>query len=564
MTPKPWIKNYPEKIPFSIDIPDITLDDMLKETTNNFPNRDALICHNENLSFTQVNEYAENLAGFLQHKWQLKKGDHIAIMLPNLLQFPIAIFALIKLGCVFININPLYTSREVRGILQDSKAKGIIVLSSLAHNVEAIADECEDLKHKMVTHIADFYHTPKKQIISFVARYFKGMKDKYSRDKFDSLADAIKAGYNPDYSNLKITPDDMVALQYSSGTTGTPKGAILLHRNIVANIYQVKAWTKGFDIELDEQIVLTALPIYHIFSLTANLFLFYFSGSVQILIPNPKDVNGLIKEMKKSNFSTIFGVNTLYVALLNNRKFKNSNFPNFKLSISGGMSTVDTVVNNWKKTTGVSIKEGYGLSEMSPVVTVNSLEKSSAFNGSVGFPLPNTDIKIYDEKRNELSQGETGEIWVTGPQKSPGFWSLPEINKEHLTDDGWLKTGDMGYLDELGRLVISGRIKHMIIVSGFNVFPKEIELALTEKEEIEDAAVIKAFSKKTGEMPVAFVVLKDSKKLTQKQIFKYCKTKLAHYKLPKKIIFKDELPQNAVGKIDVNALQKEYAEKYEQ
>ncbi|AIT09999.1 long-chain fatty acid--CoA ligase [Candidatus Francisella endociliophora] len=563
MTMKPWKENYPKKVPLSIDIPNITLSDMLKETTEKFSDKEALICHGEKLNFTQVDEYAEYFAGFLQHKWQLKKGDHVAIMLPNLLQFPIAIFALIKLGCVFVNINPLYTSREVKGILRDSKAKGIIVLSALAHNVEAIADECEDLKYKMVTHIADLYHTPKKQIISFVARYLKGMKDRYSKDKFNSFADAIKAEYKPDYSKVTITPDDMVALQYSSGTTGTPKGTILLHRNIVANIYQVKAWTEGFDVVLGEQIVLTALPIYHIFSLTANLFLFYFSGALQILITNPKDLKGLVNEMRKSNFSTIFGVNTLYVALLNNKKFKKSQFPNFKLSISGGMSTVEAVANEWKKITGVSIREGYGLSEMSPVVTVNALENDSAFNGSVGFPLPNTDIKIYDEKGNELPQGETGEIWVTGPQKSPGFWSLPKINKEHFTEDGWLKTGDMGYLDELGRLVISGRIKHMIIVSGFNVFPKEIELTLTEKEEIADAAVIKGFSKETGEMPVAFVVLKDDKKLTQKQIFKYCKTKLAHYKLPRKIIFKDDLPKNTVGKIDVNALQEEYAQTYE-
>lgn len=563
MTTRPWKENYPKEVPLSIDIPDITLRDMLKATTEKFSDKEALICHGEKLNFTQVDEYAEYLAGFLQHKWQLKKGDHIAIMLPNLLQFPIAIFALIKLGCVFVNINPLYTSREVKGILRDSKAKGIIVLSALAHNVEAIADECEDLKYKMVTHIADLYHTPKKQIISFVARYLKGMKDRYSKDKFESFADAIKAEYKPDYSKVTITPDDMVALQYSSGTTGTPKGTILLHRNIVANIYQVKAWTEGFDVVLGEHIVLTALPIYHIFSLTANLFLFYFSGALQILIPNPKDIKGLVNEMRKSNFSTIFGVNTLYVALLNNKKFKKSKFPNFKLSISGGMSTVEAVANEWKKVTGVSIREGYGLSEMSPVVSVNALENTSAFNGSVGFPLPNTDIKIYDEKGNELPQGETGEIWVTGPQKSPGFWSLPKINKEHFTEDGWLKTGDMGYLDELGRLVISGRIKHMIIVSGFNVFPKEIELALTEKEEIADAAVIKGFSKETGEMPVAFVVLKDGRKLTQKQIFKYCKTKLAHYKLPRKIIFKNELPKNTVGKIDVNALQEEYAQTYE-
>jgi long-chain acyl-CoA synthetase len=295
--------------------------------------------------------------------------------------------------------------------------------------------------------------------------------------------------------------------------------------------------------------------------LTANLFLFYFSGALQILIPNPKDISSLVREMKKYDFSTIFGVNTLYIALLNNKKFRNSKFSNFQLSISGGMSTVESVAKEWKKITNVDIKEGYGLSEMSPVVTVNSLNEST-FNGSVGFPLPNTDIKICDDNCNELPQGEVGEIWITGPQKSPGFWSLPEINKEHFTEDGWLKTGDVGYLDECGRLVISGRIKHMIIVSGFNVFPKEVELVLLDIEGVQDAAVIKAPSLETGEMPVAFVVLKQGKNLTKKSILKYCKTKLAHYKLPRKIIFQDDLPKNTVGKIDVNSLQSQYMKEY--
>lgn len=461
-----------------------------------------------------------------------------------------------------MNINPLYTSREVKGILRDSKAKAIIVLSSLAHNVEAIAEECEDLQHKMVTGIADLYPPPKKQLISFIIKYIKGMKDRFSKDKLDTFENAINAEYKPDYSKIKINPDDITALQYSSGTTGTPKGTILLHRNIVANVYQIKAWTEGFSINLSEQTVINALPIYHIFSLTGNLFLFYFSGAFQVLIPNPRDIKSLVGEMRKNSFSTIFGVNTLYIALLHNKKFRNSKFPNFQLSISGGMSTTEVVADEWKKVTGVNIKEGYGLSEMSPVVTVNSLE-DEPFNGTVGFPLPGTDIKIYDDNGEELPQGETGEIWVTGPQKSPGFWSLPEINKEHFTDDGWLKTGDMGYLDKLGRLVISGRIKHMIIVSGFNVFPKEVELVLIEKDEIEDAAVIKGHSKETGEIPVAFVVLKPDVEITRKQIFKHCEDKLAHYKLPRKIIFIDELPKNTVGKIDVNALQKEYTEKYE-
>lgn len=293
MITKPWNRNYPKQVPLSI-VPNITLNDMLKGANQDFANNNALVCHGEKITFNNVDNYTNKFAEFLQNNWQLQKSDHIAIMLPNILQFPIVIFASIKLGCVFININPLYTSREIKGILQDSKAKGIIVLSALAHNVEAIADECKYLKHLMVTKIADLYPSPKKQIISFVARYLKGMKNKYSKDKFDTFAAAISSDHKPDYSRITITPDDIAALQYSSGTTGTPKGTILLHRNIVANIYQIKAWTEGFDVNLSEQIVINALPIYHIFSLTANLFLFYFSGALQILIPNPRDIKSLV------------------------------------------------------------------------------------------------------------------------------------------------------------------------------------------------------------------------------------------------------------------------------
>lgn len=551
--------NYPNEVARNIEIPNITICDLLKTSTTKFSSKEAFSCHGEKLTFCDVNTYSDHLAGYFQNKWQLKKGDHIAIILPNLLQFPITIFALVKLGCVFININPLYTSTEVRGILKDSKAKGVIVLSSLAHNVEPIAHECEDLKHMMVTDISDLYSPPRKQIVSFVAKYIKGMKSNYSKGKFDNFKDALLEGDIPDYSQITISPDDIAALQYSSGTTGTPKGTILLHQNIVANIYQIKAWTSGFSVEPSKQIAINALPIYHIFSLTANLFLFYFSGALQVLIPNPRDTSSLVKEMKKSNFTTLFGVNTLYVALLNDNKFNQTKFPNFKLSVSGGMPTQNAVAEQWKNLTGVEIKEGYGLSEMAPVVSINSLN-SESFNGTVGFPLPNTEIAIYDEKGNEMPQGENGEIWVTGPQKSPGFWNLPEVNEEHFSDDGWLKTGDIGYLDNLGRLVISGRIKHMIIVSGFNVFPREVELALLEKEEIADAAVIKASSEETGEMPVAFAVLKQGQKLTENEVKKYCATKLAHYKIPAKVIFKDDLPKNAVGKIDIRLLDKEYCE----
>ena len=562
MSSKPWIENYPKGIPSRIDIPDITLRDLIKETTDSYSSQDAIACFGHKLTFDDVDKYSDILAGYFQQKWQLKKGQHIAIMLPNILQFPVVNFALIKIGCVFVNINPLYTAEELKGILNDSQAIGIITLTYLAQTVETAIADCPNIKHTMVTDIADLHSFPKKQIVTWIAHYKRKVPE-YSKDKFNEFSDAIKAQLTPDYANIDITSDDMAAIQYSSGTTGKPKGTILLHRNIIANISQVKAWMKGFNIDLNNQISIVALPLYHIFSLTVNLFFYYSCGGMQVLIPNPRDASSLVGEMKKYSFTTFFGVNTLYIHLLNNQKFRNLNFDKFKVCISGGMSTMDSVAKEWKEVTGVEIKEGYGMSEMSPVVSVNAID-DNPFNGTVGFALPNTDISIRDDKGNELPQGEIGEIWVTGPQKSPGFWNLPEITKNNFTDDGWLKTGDVGFLDDLGRLTISGRLKYMIIVSGFNVYPKEIEIALLEKSEISDAAIIGVPSEKTGEMVVAFITLKKGVSLTEEDVRSYCKTKLSAYKVPKKVIFENDLPKNTVGKIDIKKLYKEYADKYQQ
>ncbi|WP_119342839.1 AMP-binding protein [Facilibium subflavum] len=556
MTERLWIKNYPEGVPEEIAPSNETITSLFEKVTQKYPDRIALTCHDHDVSFQQVNYYAQKLASFLQNEWLLKKGDHVAVMLPNLLQFPVTIFALLKLGCVFVNINPLYTASEVKQILQDSQAKAIIALDVFAHHIEQVQPELPDLKHMMTTKLADLYPFPKKQIIHFVATYIKGMKPKYNKAKFDHFHNALTYQKPFDNASVHIQPEDMACLQYSSGTTGTPKGTILLHKNIVANVQQVWAWI-GVEIALDQQVVIGALPLYHIFALTANLFTFYLTGSRQVLIPNPRDIKSLVKTLIKTPFTIFNSINTLYAALLHNDTFRQSHFPHFKHTLSGGMSTTKRVADDWKAVTGVEVKEAYGLSEMSPAVTINKFS-DGPFNGTVGYPLPSTLVSIRDKDGNELPINTNGEIWVTGPQKSPGFWHLPEINTEHFTEDGWLKTGDIGFLDEKGRLTISGRTKNMLIVSGFNVFPKEVENVLLQMPQVKDAAIVGTPSHSTGEKPVAFIVLEKDQSLTEKEVIDFCHTQLAHYKTPKTIFFLDELPKSPVGKVLKQDLKKKY------
>ncbi|WP_116964480.1 long-chain-fatty-acid--CoA ligase [Fastidiosibacter lacustris] len=557
MSDKSWIKNYPNNVPTEIPPSTETLNSMLKKVVQKYPQNIALSCHDHDLSFKQIDDYANRFAAFLYHELGFKKGDKIAIMLPNLLQFPVVLFGILKIGGIFVNINPLYTAHEVKEIMEDSGAQGIIVLSTFAHLAQEAKKYLPQLKHMIVTDLVDLYSFPKKQIIHFIATYIKGMKCHYDKTQFHTLSSALNYSKTFDEISVKVSCDDMACLQYSSGTTGKPKGTILLHKNIVANIDQVWSWI-GSSVELDKQVIIGALPLYHIFALTANLFTFYLAGSKQVLIPNPRDIKSLVKTMQKTPFTIFNSINTLYAALLHNDAFRQSTFPHFRYTLSGGMSTIKRVADDWKAVTGVTIKEAYGLSEMSPAVTINLFDNDDEFNGTVGYPLPSTDVSIKDDNGNELATNENGEIWVKGPQQSPGFWHLDAITKEHFTDDGWLKTGDIGYLDEMGRLTISGRSKDMLIVSGFNVFPKEIENTILTIPEVKEVAVVGAPSHSSGEKPFAFVVLETGKSITAKEITEFCYTQLAHYKTPKDIMFLPELPKNTVGKVMKQELKEKY------
>ena len=462
MSDSVWLNNYPPGVPAEIPASNETLISMLDNAGEKHQYKPALSCHNHTLSFSEVTFYAKCFAAYSHDKLDLRKGDHVAIMLPNILQFPIIVFGLLKIGCVFINLNPLYTGAEVKQILENSQAKAAIVLSYFAHHIEAAMETLPHLHCAMVTDVADCYPFFKRQTIHFVAKYIKGMKSNYTKDKFYQFTDAIHYNKNPHFPAVVITPDDIACLQYSSGTTGTPKGTILLHRNIVANIQQIWQWV-GQSMVLDKQVIIGALPLYHIFALTANLFTFYFAGAKQVLIPNPRDIDFVIKTLQKTPFTVFNGLNTLYAALLGNKKFRQLHFRQFKFSLSGGMSTTQKVADDWKKITGVTIKEAYGLSEMSPAVTINRLDNDE-FNATVGYPLPSTLVSIRDPEGNVMPTNQKGEIWVKGPQQSPGFWKLEQVTKEHFTEDGWLKTGDIGLLDQMGRLSISGRCKNMLIV----------------------------------------------------------------------------------------------------
>ncbi len=555
MNNKPWLQYYPDNVPAEISPSEDTLIDLYDAITQKCPSKAAISCHDHSLSFAEVDRYAEHFAAYLQHELGIKKEDPVAIMLPNLLQFPVVLFGLLKLGCIFVSINPLYTEVEVKEILEDSEAKAIIVLSTFAHLIEPSLGTLSHLKHAMTTDLVDLYPFPKKQLIHFVATYLKGMKPHYSKGKFHHFKDTLN--YQKPLDKANISPDDIACLQYSSGTTGKPKGTILLHRNIVANVHQVWAWLRG-DVELDKQVIIGALPLYHIFALTANLFTFYLMGSKQVLIPNPRDIKSLVKTLQKTPFTIFNCINTLYMALLHNDAFRQSTFPHFKHTLSGGMSTTERVANDWKAVTGIEIKEAYGLSEMSPAVTMNKFDDGDGFNGTVGYPLSSTELSIRNDQGEILAQGEVGEIWVKGPQQAQGYWKLEAATKEHFLADGWLKTGDLGYLDHKGRLTISGRSKNMLIVSGFNVFPKEVENAILKMPEIDNVAVVGAPSKSSGEKPVAFVVLTEGASITAKDITEFCYTQLAHYKTPKDIFFLDELPKNTVGKVMKEALKEKY------
>lgn len=556
---KTWLSNYPENTPKDIESNIYTLLDLYEKAILQYPYRDAVSCHDVNLSFSQVDDLATKVASFLQNDLGIEKGDRVAIVLPNCLQFTVCLFACIKIGAVFVNINPLYKADELEAIFNNCNVRVAIVMDMFAHHIQKAKININSLKNIIVTNIADLYPFPKKQVIGMVSKHLIKDKPKYNKNIFIQFTKVIKSDKRL-YKKPNITKDNILCLQYSSGTTGKPKGAILTHDNVASNIQQVWAWIKH-DMNVFEQVLITALPLYHIFSLSANLLCFFFAGAKNVLIPNARDIKDLIKTMSKNEFTIFNGLNTLYMAMLEHPDFEKINKTKYQYSLSGGMPISRKIYLRWLDRTGVELKEGYGMTEMSPAISLNKFNESEEdYFGTCGYPIPGTELSIRNiETSEEIDECyKEGEIWLKGPQQCQGFWNDEKNNELYFSEDGWLKTGDVGYIDKKGRLTISDRLKNMIIVSGFNVYPREIEICILKLEDIKEVAVIGVESKTSGERAIAFVSLEKDSKLTEKDIISHCREKLASYKVPKTCIFVKTLPKNNTGKIDIKKLKNDF------
>jgi len=551
-----WLKSYPPGVPADIDASRYaSLVDLIEESMTAFAGRTAFTCMGKSLSYREYDEFSAALAAYFQ-SLGLPRGARIGVMMPNVLQHPIASTAILRAGYVVVNINPLYTPRELEVQLKDSGADAIIVLENFAHTLEK-ALAVTPVRHIIVATLGDLMGF-KGKIVNFVVRLVKKLVPAFSLPGAVPFNEALARGRSLAFKKPALAPDDIAFLQYTGGTTGIAKGAVLLHRNIVANVLQNDAWLqpalKKKHIE-GQFLQVCALPLYHIFALSACFLLTLRAGGASLLIPNPRDIPGFIKELKQYRIHSLPAVNTLYNALLNAPGFDDIDFTHLIACAGGGMAVQRTVAEEWKKRTGCAIAEGYGLSETSPVLTCNPSDIDD-FNGTVGLPLPSTTISIRDDADNEVPIGERGEVCANGPQIMQGYWNKPDETAKAISPDGFFRTGDIGMLSPEGYLRIVDRKKDMILVSGFNVYPNEVEEVLASHPGVRECAVIGAPDGKSGEVVKAFVVRKDPH-LTEQALHAFALDQLSHYKAPKRIEFRDELPKSNVGKILRRALRDE-------
>jgi long-chain acyl-CoA synthetase len=497
------------------------------------------------LSYDDVEILSRKFASYLQNDLKLKKGDKVALMMPNILQYPIALFGVLRAGMVAVNVNPLYTARELEHQLKDSEARAIIIFANSAHVLEKVIANCP-VEHVLVTEIGDMLKFPKNYIVNFVIKKVKKMVPDFNLPKKINFKAALSSADGTKLQRPEVYHNDIAFLLYTGVTTGVDKGAILTHKNIVSNMVQARAWIKNF-ITDGQEIVITPLPLYHIFSLTANCFVFNSVGALNILITNPRDIPGFIKELSKWKFTAFTGVNTLFNGLLNNEEFSKLDFSHLKLTLGGGMAVQKVVAERWKKVTGKPLIEAYGLTETSPAACINPMTLKE-YNGFIGLPIPSTEIEIKDDNGKTLPLGEIGEICIRGPQVMAGYYKQPEETARVITPDGFFKTGDLGFMNENGFVKIVDRKKDMILVSGFNVYPNELEDVIVQHPKVLECAAIGIPDEKSGEVVKIFVVKKDET-LTQDELMKYCRENLTSYKIPKSIEFRKELPKSNVGKI---------------
>ncbi|MGI1986101.1 long-chain-fatty-acid--CoA ligase FadD [Shewanella glacialipiscicola] len=543
---QPWINHLPKDVPAEINVEQYSsLVDMFETAVTKYEDQPAFINMGATLTYRKLEERSRAFAAYLQNELKLEKGDRVALMMPNLLQYPIALFGVLRAGMVVVNVNPLYTPRELKHQLIDSGAKAIVVVSNFARTLEEVVDQTP-IKSVIITRLGDQLSAPKRTLVNFVVKYIKKLVSKYDLPHALSMRDTLSRGRRMQYIKPEVTNADLAFLQYTGGTTGVSKGAMLTHGNIVANVLQADG---AYSPALDDgsEFVVTALPLYHIFALTVNCLLFLHKGSQNLLITNPRDIPGFVAELKKYPFTALTGVNTLFNALVNSEDFAELDFTGLKLSIGGGMAVQKAVADKWQALTKTRLLEGYGLTEASPLLTCCPYDLAG-YNGSIGFPAPSTLIQIRDDDGNVLAQGEKGELFGKGPQVMKGYWQRPEETAKVIDVDGWLATGDIGYMDEKGFFYIVDRKKDMILVSGFNVFPNEVEEVIAMHPKVIEVAAVGVPNEASGELVKVFVVAKD-KSLTAEDIIKHCRIHLTGYKVPKLVEFRDELPKTNVGKI---------------
>jgi len=545
---KIWLKSYPPGVPAEIDATQYrSLVHLLEESFQKFATRNAFVCMDKAITYAELDQYSKRLGAWLQSRG-MKKGARVAVMMPNVLQYPIAIAAILRAGYTVVNVNPLYTPRELEHQLNDSGAEAIIILENFATTLEQVLPRTQ-VKHIIVANMGEMLGGLKGMIVNFVVRNVKKMVPPFSLPNAVRFKDALGHARSMKLTPVELRHEDVAFLQYTGGTTGVSKGATLTHRNIIANILQMQAWSapKLADLPADERTIICALPLYHIFALTVCAMWGIREGGLNVLIPNPRDIGGFIKELAKYRFNMLPAVNTLYNALLNHPDFNKLDFSGLKVANGGGMAVQKAVADRWLAATGVTIVEGYGLSETAPVATANRFD-SNEFSGMIGLPIPSTEVAILDDDGNEVALGTAGEIAIRGPQVMAGYWNRPEETAKVMTPDGYFKSGDVGVMDERGYVKIVDRKKDMILVSGFNVYPNEIEDVVASHPGVLECACIGVPDEHSGEAVKVFVVKKDPN-LTAEMLMDYCKQNLTGYKKPKYIEFRTELPKTNVGKI---------------
>ena len=551
---KIWLKNYQAGVPAEIDVNAYkSVAEVFEKSVAKFADRPAFANMDKIITYRELDKLTRDFGAYLQNKLGLKKGDRVAVMMPNLLQYPIAVFGILRAGLTVVNVNPLYTPRELEHQLKDSGAETIVILENFAITLQDVLKNTP-VKNVITTQIGDMLGFPKSLIVNMVVKHVKKMVPSWAIHNTVKFNDTLTQGSRLKLNPVQIGHEDIAFLQYTGGTTGVSKGAMLTNRNIVANMMQAHAWLKPM-VREGQEIIITALPLYHIFSLTANCMVFTELGGLNILITNPRDIPAFVKELQKYPVTCMTGVNTLFNALINNPDFAKIDFSTWKLALGGGMAVQRAVAEKWKQVTTVPLIEAYGLTETSPAACINPMDLKE-YNGAIGLPVPSTECSVRDEAGNEVPMGEPGELWVRGPQVMKGYWQRPDESAKVLKGDGWLATGDMAIVTPDGFFKLVDRKKDMILVSGFNVYPNEIEDVVAMHTSVLEVACIGIPDDKSGEVVKVYVVKKDQA-LTEKEVIEHCKKNLTGYKVPKFVEFRAELPKTNVGKILRRALRDE-------